>query len=103
MRVPSFVLVPPTCRRRRRHRYPGLPRCDHRSIISAMRDLQSSPRRPAGGFLRALAAGALLLGALPLARLGAGPPEGREERPIGPGVRLLRWTRADGPNALYAV
>jgi hypothetical protein len=32
-----------------------------------------------------------------------GRADDREERPIGPGVRLLRWTRDAGPHALYAV
>jgi hypothetical protein len=46
----------------------------------------------------------VLLGALALlAGASFGGAQDRSERPIGPGVRLLQWTRPDGPYALQAV
>src|SRR5688500_10270560 len=55
------------------------------------------PGRPAARLLAAL----FLLGSCVILA-GAGA-QGRSERPIGPGVRLLQWTDPAGPNALHAV
>jgi hypothetical protein len=63
----------------------------------------SAARRLAGSPARLLAALFVPLAALPLLLVPVGRADDREERPIGPGVRLLRWTREAGPHALYAV
>src|SRR5690606_11683112 len=59
---------------------------------------RSSPLMSSGRRHRALFLGLLLL-VVPL----LGHASDRSERPIGPGVRLLRWSRPEGPHALYAV
>src|SRR4051794_20884329 len=67
--------------------------------ISAM-TLSKSSRRLLSRSLVPLPLALALLAPAGTRLLGA--PE-RVERPIGPGVRLLRWTQDAGPNSLAAV
>ncbi len=68
----------------------------HRRFSSFPRSLARSASIPAG--LLALTGVVFLLAPAPTTQA-----QGREGRPIGPGVRLIQWTSPAGPHALHAV